>query len=127
MRGQTDRGKSQISQTETAGRSSSKTAGTIRRERGDLGNRRWKEQWPEKRRGGDGGTGDGGGDLGDRRWRRERGHTERLRNLIKAPEVKSLQLNVGFFFMHFNQKRNCFQPISPSYLTICVGLEPIPV
>ena len=44
-----------------------------------------------------GGLGDGG-DLGNRRWRRERGHTERERNLIKAPEVKSLQLNVGFFF-----------------------------
>ena len=59
-RGQTDGGKSQISQTETAGRSSSKTAGTIRKERGDLGNRRWKEQWPEKRQGRDGGCGGGG-------------------------------------------------------------------
>lgn len=41
-------GESQISQTETAGRRSSKTAGAIRKKRGDPGDRRWKEQWPKK-------------------------------------------------------------------------------
>lgn len=49
-KGQTDWGESQISETETAGGRNGKTAGTIRNERGNLGNHRWKEQWPEKTR-----------------------------------------------------------------------------
>lgn len=54
-------GGSQISQTaKTAGRRSSKTAGTIRKGREDPGNHRWKEQWPEKT-GGDPGLADGDG------------------------------------------------------------------
>lgn len=68
-------GESQISQTETAGRRNSKTAGTIRKERGDLGNRRWKEQWPEKT-GGDPGLADGDRRGVTQRW------AERGRNLI---------------------------------------------
>lgn len=56
-------GESQISQTETAGGRSSKTAGTIRKERGDPGIHRWKEQWPEKT-GGGGTDGEGWTEVG---------------------------------------------------------------
>lgn len=59
-------GESQISQTETAGRRSSETAGAIRKERGDPGHRRWKEQRPKKT-GGDPALADG-----DRRGVRQR-------------------------------------------------------